>query len=287
MPMKFNTPLYYCTECKLIVPSLDKLLFIEDESNKGFCSESCIEDYYYPFIRHFDQLEINLRARLGLQNEAIPLSKLEEKDQVDNVMAAPSEVFSVENELGEKIFTYFRHYPDYTAVILCKVYKGEGSFIFLNTRTRSREFLAELRSGGTNEAKEQTLNQMDEDDFNFMQLLEVKKSSLLADLLMKRKDSDISFEEFSDYEFCFQECLDSPDEVFESKDNYGDLFFVYIKSFIKNGANFFYIISCLKRKDSEDEKSVSVFPVLAFPTNDVDIYAEWRTGKKIAGLIKN
>ncbi len=306
--MKFNRPLYYCSECKLIVPSLDKLLFIEDNSSKGFCSEACIEDFYFPIIRHFEQLETNLRSDLSLLTEKIQIAKevgkevgkedgkedgKEETHLVDEVLASPSEVWSVKNELNEEIFTYIKHFQYFSSVVICTVYKGEGSFIFLNTKTKSREFLEAIRKGSSrNETpfsgQDQDQDQdMDEDDFNFMQLLESKKSKLLADLLVKRKDNDISFEEFTEYEFCFQDCLETPDEVFESKDNEGDLNYIYIKSFIKGTDNIFYIISCLKRKDGEDENSVSVFPVLAFPTNDVDLYSEWRTGKKITGLIKN
>ena len=69
--MKFNQALYYCSECKLIVPTLDKLLFIEDNSNKGFCCEACIEDFYYPIIRHFENLEAKLRSVLHLENEKV------------------------------------------------------------------------------------------------------------------------------------------------------------------------------------------------------------------------
>lgn len=290
--MKFNQPLYYCSECKLVVPTLDKLLFIEDNSNKGFCSESCIEDFYFPLTRHYEQLEAKLRAQLNLEREDIELRGLDalsEKSSMDEIFSNPSEVYSAKNELGEEVFTYIKHFQNYSSVIICSIYKGEGSFIFLNTKTKSREFLKELR-GGTK--KEDALvidhdHEMDEDDFNFLQLLESKKSQLLADLLMKRKDSDISFEEFSEYEFCFQDCLDTPDEVFEAKDKEGDTLFAYIKSFIKDGSDFFYIISCLKRKEDVEDNSVSVFPVLAFPTNDVSLYSEWRSGKKISGLIKN
>jgi hypothetical protein len=289
--MKFNQPLYYCTECKLISKQLGDLLFVEDNSSKGFCSKECIEDFYFPIMRHYEKLEANLRSRLLLQNENIT-SIENELELVNEVLANPSEVWSVHNELEEKIFTYTKHFKDFTSVVICTVYNGQGAFVFLNTKTRSVEFLKELRSNPQEELSQihaDNLNDFsfNEEDYNFMQLLEVKKSRILAELLMKRKESDISFEKFNDYEFCFQECLDFPDEVFKSKDNEGDYLYIYIKSFIKETANFFYIISCLKRKESDDDRSTSVFPILAFPTNDVELYSEWRTGKKITGLIKN
>lgn len=287
--MKFNRPLYYCTECKLIVPSLDKLLFIEDNSCKGFCSEACIEDFYFPIIRHYEQLELQLRNKLNLQNEGIVRDVGDDTHLLDEVLSSPSEVWSVKNELNEEIFTFVKHFENYSSIIMCTVYKGEGSFIFLNTKTKSREFLEELRKGNSRNptAFSEQDQELNDADFNFMQLLESKKSKLLADLLNKRKDNDISFEEFTEYEFCFQDCLETPDEVFESRDNEGDFYYIYIKSFIKDSSDFFYIIACLKRNDTEDDESISVFPILGFPTNDVELYSEWRTGKKITGLIKN
>jgi hypothetical protein len=272
---------------------LDKLLFIEDKSSKGFCSEACIEDFYYPLMRHFENLETALRAKLHLERESIDF-EVKELAIVDQVLSSPSERWSNKNDLGEEIFTYIKHFKDFTSIVICTVYKGEGSFVFLNTKTKSPEFLGALRGSSVEAINQQSVIEQDtgqnlelnEDDYHFIQLLESKKSKLLADLLEKRKDSDISFEEFNDYEYCFQECLETPDEVFESRDNEGDFFYVYSKSFLKStpsqSLNFFYIIACLKKGHTEN-----VFPVLAFPTNDIEIYSHWRSGKKISGMIKN
>jgi hypothetical protein len=126
-----------------------------------------------------------------------------------------------------------------------------------------------------------------EEDYNFMQLLEAKKSKLLADLLLKRKDDDIAFEDFSNFEKFFEQTLQDPDEVFETKDNEGDIFFNYIKNYSEANRTFFYIISCLKRIDSETSTEINVFPVLAFPTNDLNLYSDFRVGTRISGQLKN
>jgi hypothetical protein len=287
--MKFNKPLYYCTECKAIVSSLDKLLFVEESSTKGFCSEACIEDFYTPLIRHFESIELSMRKNLGIEEEKINFN-FSDKQLVDEVLSSSDEIWKVSNELDEEIFTYIKHYDQFSGIVICKVYNGEASFVFLSTTTRSRQLLAEIRTGEKVNQKEQSgESDFSEEDFNFMQLLENKKSVLLADLLVKRKDDDISFEDFTLYESCFPETLENPDEVFESRDKEGDTFFVYIKSYIKERENYFYIISCLKRKDKDSEESpdVSVFPVLAFPTNDLELYSDFRTGKRIAGHLNN
>ncbi|MGZ3692439.1 MAG: hypothetical protein ACXVLQ_01880 [Bacteriovorax sp.] len=293
--MKFNTPIYYCTECKTILPTIDKLLFVEENSNKGFCSEACIEDFYGPLIRHYDRLEKKTRQTLGIEQEVIH-QEMDDESFVEDVLSSPSEVHKIENEMHECLYTYIRHYSDMSAIIICSIYNNQASFIFFKTLTRSRQFLAEFRTlkkeNETFSSKEtQDLElgaEFNEEDFHFMQLLENKKSKLLADLLVKRKDDDIAFEDFTSYESCYQETLDFPDELFETKDNEGDVFFVYIKSFIKNGQDFFYIISCLKRKDLEATGGqVNVFPVLAFPTNDMDLYREFRAGVRVSGPLKN
>lgn len=288
--MKFNRPLYYCSECKTVVQELDQLLFIESETSKGFCSERCIEDFYNPLITHFENLEKKIREELSIGHEVVR-SSMDDKALIEAVISEPGEVWQNKNELHESLFTYIRHFGDYSAVVIATIYNEEASFVFFRTLTRSKKFLEQFRSPQKENKQTPVANperSFSEEDMLFMQELENKKSRLLAELLIKRVDNDIPFEQFTDYEDCFQDCLESPDEVFESKDKEGDTFFVYIKSFLRDGLNFFYIISCLKRKDTETPDDVHVFPVLAFPTLDVELVRDFRNGTKIAaGPLKN
>ena len=119
----------------------------------------------------------------------------------------------------------------------------------------------------------------------FIQLLESKKSNLLAEILMTRKDSDIPFEDYDGYESCFQETLDFPDEVFEKKDKEGDMVFTYIKSFSRGTESFSYIVICLKRIIETD--TVNVYPILAFPTTDIELCQEFSGGTRLSGPLKN
>lgn len=295
--MKFNKPLFYCTECKSIIDSLSNLLFVEEKSSKGFCSEACIEDFYMPLIRHFENIELDVRLRLGLVglNEEKINSNFLDKQFIEDVLISPDEVWKISNELDEDVYTYVKHFAEFIGIVICKVYNREASFVFLSTKTNSRHFLSEICSGEKIEhlkmdADSNSLNlenEFNEEDFNFMQLLENKKSNLLAELLEKRKDDDIKFEDFSLYESCFSEVLETPDEVFEKKDKEGDSFFIYIKSYVVGNNSYFYIISCLKRKSDNDSLGISVFPVLAFPTNDIELYSEFRVGTRIAGHLKS
>lgn len=289
-------------------------MFIDEFSHKGFCSEDCIEDFYFPLIKHYEIVEHSLRSKLNLREENI---SAEPTDQalVEEVLTAPSEVFRQSNELHETFYHFIKHYPDFTALVVSSVYRKEASFVFLSTVTRSKLLVNEFRYGEKvndweigEQALEQELQESledslhnndfseesvdnesdEEEDMIFLTLLESKKSKILADVIINRREDDIPFEEYPGYEFCFQETLETPDEVFEKKDNEGDVIFTYIKTFSRGAhgeENFYYIVLCLKR--TTDATTVNVYPILAVPTTDMKMCQEFRGGTKLSGPLKN
>jgi hypothetical protein len=311
--LSLKTPIYFCSECKKIVGHLDELLFIDEFSHKGFCSEDCIEDFYFPLVKHYEILEHSLRTNLNLLKENISIEPLDEK-LVEETVTHPSEVFRQSNELHETFYHFIKHYSDFSVIVVSSVYRNEASFIFLTTVTKSKLLLNEFRysekindrdigeqslleesesfDDGINHNNFEGIDGVDEESENedmiFIQLLESKKSKILADVIINRKENDIPFEEYPGYEFCFQETLELPDEVFEKKDDEGDKLFTYIKSFSKGAhgeESFFYIVICLKR--SADNTNVSVYPILAIPTIDMKMCQEFRGGIRLSGPIKN
>lgn len=296
-------PFYFCSECKKVLQDLDDLLFIDEHSHKGFCSEECIEDFYFPLIKHYELVENSLRKKYNLLDET-GFGAPADQELVDEVLNHPSEIFKQSNELNETYYHFIKHFNDFSVVVIASVYRKEASFVFFTCITRSKALLGEFRYGeqvsdwelGDDESpgalESHTLydqdssedfdEEVDEDeDMVFIQLLESKKSHMLAEVLMKIKDNDIPFEDYSGYESCFQETLDTPDEVFEKKDKEGDVLFTYIKSY----ANFFYIVTCLKRKDVGE--NVNVYPILGLPTNDLELCQEFRGGTRLTGPLKN
>ncbi len=281
---------------------LDDLLFIDEQSHKGFCSEECIEDFYFPLIKHFEMIEHSLRRKHNLTNE-LPVGTIIEADMVEEVLESPSEVFRQTNELNETFYHFIKHYTGFSVVVISSVYRKEASFVFLATRTKSQALLMEFRYGemmndwGTEEESEISVelepdeafvdnhDEHDDEDMIFIQLLESKKSNLLAEILMNRKDNDIPFEDYTGYESCFQETLDMPDEVFEKKDKEGDMIFTYIKEFSRGTETFYYIVTCLKR--IMEGENVNVYPILALPTIDLEMWQEFRGGTRLSGPLKN
>jgi hypothetical protein len=310
--MDLKKPFYYCSECKLAISDLDDLLFIDEHSLKGFCSEECIEDYYVPLIKHYELVENSLRIKHDVVNE-FGIEQVIEPLTLEDVLDHPTEVYRLKNELRESYYHFIKKFPDYTVIVVCSVYRKEPSFVFLTTMSSNKDFISEFRYGEKldwekmseteaefenfeldfqkkeqgvdvefDEDEEYVEEMEDDEDMVFMLLLESKKSKLLADILMKRKDSDIPFEDYNGYESCFQETLDFPDEVFEKKDNEGDVIFAYIKSF----SNMHYIVSCLKRKMPGTEETI-VYPILALPTTDLELCQDFRMGTRLSGPVRN
>lgn len=280
---------------------LDDLLFIDEYSHKGFCSEECIEDFYFPLIKHYEMAEHSLRSKHKLLNE-LPPQTIIKAAIVDDVLSHPDEVFRQSNELQETFYHFIKKYSGHFVVVIASAYRKEASFVFLATQTKSQALIGEFRYGERVvdwdddeisveiEPDEGMVNEFDEDsdedeDMIFIQLLESKKSNLLAEILMKRRETDIPFEDYTGYEFCFQETLDSPDEVFEKKDKEGDVIFTYIKSFSRGNETFYYIVTCLKR--IMEGENVNVYPILALPTQDLEMCQEFRGGTRLSGPLKN
>jgi len=283
---------------------LDDLLFIDEYSHKGFCSEECIEDFYFPLIKQYELVEHSLRKKHNVLSE-LPPGTIIEASVVEDVLESPSEIFRQTNELNETFYNFIKHYTNFSVVVVSSVYRKEASFVFLATRTSSHGLITEFRYGEmvtdwarteeeedqeiSVELEEQEIEMYDDEnadeDMIFIQLLESKKSNLLAEILMNRKEDDIPFEDYSGYESCFQDTLDMPDEVFEKKDKEGDVVFTYIKAFSRGQGTFYYIVTCLKR--IMDGENVNVYPILALPTIDLEMCQEFRGGTRLSGPLKN
>ena len=301
----FNRAIYFCNECKKIVKNLDDLLFVEEHSFRGFCSTECIEDFYFPLIKQFESFETNLRVKLKLGDEHSLYDFSE--NHVESCIQYPDEVFEIINELSDRFLVFIKNEKRFSIVVVSTIYKNEPSFILLSTISESKKFVNEFKKGTplslkdlkmTDSAIDKEVNlygeennefEVEEEDLVFLQLLESKKSKLLGEILDIRQDSDIPIEEFPSYDSCFSETLDTPDEVFELKDEEGDIRFHYIKSFSLNKIGFeiyYYIVICIKNK-YEKINEVNIYPILGLPTKDLVLCQDFRKGKRITGPIQN
>lgn len=293
---------YFCSECKKHLESVESLVFVEENSHKGFCSDECIEDFYYPIVKFFENYEQEIRSTLGVPSEKLGVANT--RDISSLIVSSPSEIYKYENELNENIYIFIKDLHDHYGIVVGLVCNKEVSFVYSCVFTNSQDLIDCYRFGRqvateryripTKTIKKENppieLEESDEKSDEeskkrgeLIELLEQKKSRLLAELLMKVGSQDIQFENYYYFEESFTETITRPDEIFEEKDQDGDELVNYIKTFGKNTyseSNFYYIISCMKYKKANG--TIEIHPVLAFPTIDLEICNQFRCGKKVA-----
>lgn len=276
---------YYCTECKKILEDVEDLLFVEEGSSKGFCSEECIEDFYIPLMKYYEESIHNLRADHNIiENNVTTI----DNDQmlVDEVSNFPDEIYRSTNDIKEEVFTYIKFHHQFYSIVLCTVFNETPAFILAYVKTKSKKMVDLFRVGEKIDVRVAPLNENKlMEDAQFIEELESKKSQLLGTILSERSSNDIPFEDFLKYDPFLNDTMDNPDEIFEEKDHFGDRLLYYLKTFVDHHFGiFFYIVICMKNKDANEEV---LYPILSFPTNDYALYNQYRHGDKKLAVIKN
>jgi len=305
--LKFDGTLYYCSQCRKIIKTLDDMLFVEEGTPRGFCCESCIESFYAPIVLHFEELEKQYRKELNLNNELCltvlhsPTTEEESGESqwsllMDQAIHHPDEIYRSENQLKEEFFVLIKHFNDpnwgkFSMLIMSFLFDQQVSFILAATVTSSQTFLDRYRFGEKQQMDLQSpdasgVQKMDIDQ-ETIEMLDHKKSVFLAEMIEERSPADIPIEQFNLYDDYFVPTLEAPDEIFLFKDREGDEIYIYIKAHDNEGVSFYYVILCFKYRSNMTNAQDTVLPILAFPTVDGEIYHNYRRGTLITGQLKN
>lgn len=289
--------LYFCTACRKKVNKIENLLFVE-ESKRGFCSEACIINFFSPYMEAFDKEELKQRELLGLNSSEGDIGIYQDKNLFEKVLYTPTEIWLEKNEIGEEFYTHILkiNEEDYF-IVICTYYEGEPAFVYFKTITKSLKLLKyyqrevyldqnDINKNIYQSDKGSDLSEGDKELLDEIQLpaeivedIDLKKSELLAELLERRSDTDIPFENYPDYDDYLSLTLDDADDEFQSEDKSGDDIITFIKSFKKDNKAFFYIAICL-RVTIPTTNDIALLPVLSFPSTDESLYTHYAVGEK-------
>lgn len=298
--MSFFKEAYFCSECKKVFEKLEELLYVENEGQNGFCSESCIEKFYDPLVNHYEALEKTWRAGHSLLDEEI-LEVVGHPVYMDQLLRRPEEVYCHINEGGEALYSFIVSIEDdqfgnFWLMCLCLVYDNQPSFIISASATKEERMVANYRWGekikeptqfhSDSERSESNKKQIEIDEQTMMEV-EGKKSGYLASLIEDRSPADIPIESFGLYEEYFEPTMMSPDEIYSSTDKEGDTIYTYIKAHDREGVSFYYFIVCLRLQKGFQENTDALVPILSFPSVDGELYRTYRKGELISGSLKN
>lgn len=286
----FNRPVYFCSNCKSIVETIEELYFVEETSPRAFCSEKCIEEFYFPFIDTFENQKALIRDELGVQESDLE-EYLSHPDLIDGLFSTPDEIWVFDNLLKEEIYIFIKKVTveerSIHLVSMCLVFNFRPSFVLAVDVTENQKITDLYRMGNKIEdlgpfykaAKESE----ESPELVSGEELEQRKASLLAAMLNHRVPSDIQFEQFNLYETYQFPTLETPDLVTEWLDEKDQNFHICSKAFELEGNSFYYIVVCLPYVTGEGQ----FIPVLGFPTIDGNLYNSFTNGKRLSGIIKN
>ena len=285
---------HFCTNCKIKVHSIDELLFVEETTTKGFCSEKCIMQFYTPYLSFFSDLEIKFKESLKIDEFEDYTDMYSDPRLLGDVTDLPDETFEYKDEVEVSYHLHIKYFSkeDIYYIIICTHYDKKPAFIYFKLLTKSlklvekyREYFNQsfLESGSS----DQGLDAIDIPD-DTLEELEQKKSEHLALLIERRKNSDIPFETFNIYDDYLTLTLEDPDQVFHFEDDAGDKLTNYIKTFKKAGQEFYYVVTCSKVeiKDKELTK-LALLPVISFPSIDKELYKYYAIGESKTSRLKN
>jgi len=297
--LTFFREAFFCSQCKKVVDELEKLLFVENESPTGFCSESCIEKFYESLVDHYEELEKTWRASHSLLDEDI-LEVVGHPVFMDQLLRRPTEVYHYQGSGGDSLYSFICEISDgkfgeFYLMCLCLTYDNQPSFIISASATREDRMVQNYRWGEKVKKVEDFHSTSDEKnkkkeieiDEQTMMDVENKKSVYLARLIEERSPADIPIESFSLYEQYFEPTMMNPDEIYSSKDDEGDTIYTYIKAHDREGVSFYYMILCYRLDTQYDKNTDALVPIVSFPTVDGDMYRLYKKGDLISGNLKN
>ncbi len=300
---------YYCCQCKEVNQNVDQLLFVEASLTKGFCSEECLLEFYGPLMSHFEELDLTARKKLKLVEEDV-YSLRGTEFLLEDTLKNFEKHFLLKNRINEEYHFFLKKIKSYKKVkkpfyvlVVAFVLEDKASLVLFHTVTCEIKLIESLTAGtevvGATESETAELKSEGSSTkagaVNYMNInlkkevidmIDQKKSSMLADLLAKRSNVDIPFEDFHIYDQFGALTLSEPDELYRYTED-GEDIFVYIKTHSVQNRSFYYLIVCLYYSTNEDQMQDILIPILSFPSLDPKIYQEYKKGEQITGTLKN
>lgn len=288
--------LFFCESCRTQIADVEEIHYIEENSDRGFCSEKCIMDFYRPYMSLLEKEETQLRSDLALTSEEDYLDISANDHYLQMALSHPHEVWVSVDDIGQRFYTHIievnRDGEKIYFIIICSYVEGGPSFVYYRLATKYEEILNKYRRDDKYDEKfeEQAQAQNDLNQFQIppevIETMERKKSHLLSELMMNIKPHDIAIEEYVHYDQYMETTINDPDEIYSIEDEEGDELCTYIKSYKLNENTFFYI-AIVYPFESEELGQKVYLPIMGFPSVDEEVYKIYASGKKLNDSLKN
>ncbi len=295
-----------CENCSTDLTGAERALFVEEEIGRVFCNEECIASYFGPQI---DRLEKEFFRKLSPRD-----LNGEQREQLAHLrwitLKEPDEVWREKTLTGDYRYTLISEFtPDHKRVwciCICLFLRGEPSFLFLAFPTRNAAMANHYRKGeqvewtghttegprgseliqthkGEEAGESGEEGDSDEDPRNMNRLASAwtQDETFRAQMNQERSAEDIPESEFSSYQKCLEETLETPDEVWSLQVNASETapkLYHFIRHYPEEGRGIWYVIIA---KETEDDEQIEILD--AFPTRDPYLVDRYRQGEQEVG----
>lgn len=264
----------------------EKVLFVEEEKSRLFCSEECITAYFTPEI---DRLEREYQKR-RLDSDF----SSEEREKVANLrwitLQEPDEVWREKTPSGDYRYTLISEFKPnqnrFWYVCQCLFLRNEPSFLFVAFPTRNEDLLAQYRKGERFEwsherdpgAPEAQMPQ----PIDMLADAWTEDETYRAQNLSTRAHSDIQPSEFHNYHELLEQTLEAPEEVWtvtlRNKPNgeSSPRMFQFIRQFPQQQDQTLWYVIVARETERDDQLEI----VEAFPTRDAALVQKYRRGDR-------
>lgn len=275
-----------CPECHKVIAS--ESAAFKMNQYVYFCSRHCCDHYLMHYSNYFEQEEKRLRKEMEIEDES-EFEVLSHIELCEEVLRHPLEVSSFTDHTGQDFFAQYGqvelHGEKQYIVLLLTIVEDENVFLFIGASKQQRfvqHFLyKEEEVKATNELKDEVnLTDLGIDEKELMNLLDSKKSSLLAELMSLEDENDFSFSEYILFQDDGNKVLNDPDEIYMWKDDAGDSCYTHSKVMQKEGSAYYYIIISVVMDEA-------LFPIFMFPTKRQKVLELFQRGEKKLGLTTN
>ena len=285
----------HCVACDRLLREEDRALFVEEEKGRIFCSEECILNFFSPEIEKMEEEYARQISDSDLSEEdREKLTHLR-----NSTITEPDELWREMRVTGDYYYTLISEFSFKKKPVWCicrsLFLRGEPSFLFMSIVTKNAALVNNYRKGeqiewtkpqpeGSSKEKvpldaEQVVNSsgmtLDSVTVPF-----TDDEQFRAEVLKHRKKDDIAFNEFEAYQYCLDDTLKHPEEVWSWKSETQGKPKVYhfIKHYPKEEPSFWYVVVA---RETDDRDQLEILET--FPTRDTEWLGRFRFGVQEIG----
>jgi hypothetical protein len=265
----------FCQSCRAPLGTDEKVVYVEESSNRYFCSEKCIRTYYDPMGEFYRKEMLELR-----DPHDIPEPDFAEYESYAPLcLAHPDEVWADTTELGESVTYFLSNFTNeggkFTYVVMCFCLELEPTYILLSFPTRDKKLAEEFRRGQKVDLQEESeaVTEPEVSPVLTEDFLARQGNAIEEEMLLHRRPNDIQKNEFDEFAHLLDQTIESPDEVWELQDEGENTLLTLIS---QHGESLHYIVICTYDQTSSQQESWRV--IYNFPTNDPALVQRYRRG---------